>query len=127
MKCSVLSAAFYSGLFWTSTSGASIPRYFEKQAVTRRELDSAQVQKEIGSLVSNSTVIYGPASLQFKQATSRWTDWNRPRIEAVIEPGVEADVATIVSFMVTTGKWDQTLADSPFPRSNIVMKTVSNI
>jgi hypothetical protein len=102
MKASVLSVFFHAGLFSTFAAGASIPKYFERDAFTRGNLTSIQVQKELGSLVSNTTIIYGSSDSRFHEATSRWTDWNRPHIETVIEPGSEADVATIVRTMFTT-------------------------
>ncbi|KDN67464.1 putative FAD binding domain-containing protein [Colletotrichum sublineola] len=98
MKASVVSVSFCLGLVCTLTAGASIPSYFEKLSVTRRDLNTAKVQQELGDLVSNTTLIFGPDDDRFKNATSRWQDFSRPNIQIAIEPGCESDVATIVKY-----------------------------
>lgn len=102
MKASVLSVFCYFGLLWTLAAGASIPRYFEKHSITRRDLTSAQIQQELGGQVSNTTLIFGPDDDRFDKVTSRWTDFSKPKVQVVIEPGTESDVATIVRPMTTT-------------------------
>ncbi|GFF75239.1 6-hydroxy-D-nicotine oxidase [Aspergillus udagawae] len=98
MKAFVLAVSCYFGLLWTLVAGASIPRYFQKHAITRRDLTSAQVQQELGGLVSKTTLIFGPDDPRFNDVTSRWTDFSKPRIQVVIEPGLESDVPTIVKY-----------------------------
>jgi hypothetical protein len=105
MKVSALSVTFASGLLWTLAAGAAIPTYFQKDGFTRRDLDSAKVQRELGSQLSKKAVIYGPTDSRYAAATSRWTDWERPKIEAVVEPGTEDDVAKIVRPVATTLIW----------------------
>lgn len=102
MKASVLAVSCFFGILWTLAAGASIPRYFEKHGITRRDLTSAQVQRELGGLVSNTTLIFGPTDPRFDAVTSRWTDFSKPHIQVVIEPGRESDVPTIVRPMPTT-------------------------
>lgn len=96
MKNFVVSVSCYLGLFWTLAAGASIPRYFEPNSITRRSLTSHQVQSELGVQVSNTTIIFGPGDDRFDEATSRWTGFSKPDIKVVVEPGRESDVATIV-------------------------------
>jgi hypothetical protein len=84
-------------IFWTFAAGANIPRYFESAPITRRNLSSTQVQQELGSQVSNTTVIFGPGDSRYAAATARWNDFAVPQIQVVIEPGEESDVPTIVS------------------------------
>ena len=78
-------------------AGATIPRHFEGTAVTRSNLNSDQVQRELGSRVSKDTVIFGPSDNRFETVTARWNMFAVPQIQVVIEPGQESDVATIVS------------------------------
>ncbi|KAK1570172.1 FAD binding domain-containing protein [Colletotrichum navitas] len=98
MKISAVSVSCYLGLFWTLVTSASIPRYFEKHPVTRRDLSSAKIQQELGGLVSNTTLIFGPDDDRFGNATSRWQDFSRPTIQIAVEPGSESDVATVVQY-----------------------------
>lgn len=78
-------------------AGASIPRHFERAPVTRPNLNSNQVQRELGGRVSKATTIYGPTDDRYDQATARWNTFAVPQIQVVIEPGEESDVAKIVS------------------------------
>lgn len=96
MKNFVVSVSCYLGLFWTLAAGASIPRYFEPNSITRRSLTSHQVQSELGVQVSNTTIIFGPGDDRFDEATSRWTGFSKPDIKVVVEPGRESDMAIIV-------------------------------
>ncbi|GAB1311024.1 FAD-linked oxidoreductase OXR2 [Madurella fahalii] len=79
-------------------AGASIPRYFDASPITRRQLDGPRVQRELGALVSNTTVIYGPRDSRFAAATARWNNFAPPKIQVVIEPGQESDVESIVKY-----------------------------
>ncbi|ETS80418.1 hypothetical protein PFICI_07947 [Pestalotiopsis fici W106-1] len=97
MKSSVASLLFFSGLS-SLAAGASIPRYFEKQPITRRDLTSAEVRQELGDQVSSGTLIYGADDAEFAELTSRWTDYSKPDVQVAIEPATEADVATIVNY-----------------------------
>ncbi|KAE8373962.1 hypothetical protein BDV26DRAFT_284671 [Aspergillus bertholletiae] len=98
MKASVLSISCYFGLLWTLAAGASIPRYFEKHPTTRHNLTSTQIQRELGGQVSSTTSIFGPDDGRFNEATSRWTDFSKPHVQVVIEPGRESDIAIIVRY-----------------------------
>lgn len=129
MKASVLSITYFLALLWTLAAGASIPRYFEKNQITRRDLTTTQVQHELGGQVSNTTSIFGPDDGRFKKTTSRWTTFSKPQIQVVVEPGSESDVATIVRLYAPqpflTKETDPALLIREFPRSNIATRTVS--
>lgn len=86
-------------IFQTFAAAASIPRLFERFPVTPRKLHSIKVQRELGSQISKTTVIFGPQDSRFSAATARWNDFAVPQIQLVIEPGQESDVSTIVSGM----------------------------
>lgn len=84
-------------IFQTLVAGTTIPRYFQKLPVTRRDLSSTQVQQELGRQLSNTTTIFGPGDSRFDNATVRWNIVAVPKIQVVIEPGQESDISTIVS------------------------------
>jgi hypothetical protein len=81
----------------TLVAGTVIPRYFQAAPVTRRNLLTTLVQQELGPLLSNITIIFGPDDSRYDDATVRWNILADPRVQLVIEAGVEADIATIVS------------------------------
>ncbi|KAJ4305632.1 hypothetical protein N0V90_001163 [Kalmusia sp. IMI 367209] len=89
--------SFVAGLaiFSDLAVGASIPRYLERDHVTRRQLSSNQVQKELGARVSNGTDIFGPDDSRFEEVTSRWNTYAVPQVQVVVEPAQESDVSTI--------------------------------
>lgn len=79
------------------TLAGAVPNVFGKTPMTRRDLNSTQIQRELGSLVSNQTIIFGPYDSRYVNATARWNDFSPPEVEIVIESGIESDVASIVS------------------------------
>ncbi|KAJ5609930.1 FAD-binding domain-containing protein [Penicillium herquei] len=58
----------------------------------------SQVQKELGSLVSLSTSIFGPEDSRWSNATERYQDYALPSIQLVVQPGEETDISTIVQY-----------------------------
>ncbi|KAL8672821.1 MAG: hypothetical protein Q9168_002732 [Polycauliona sp. 1 TL-2023] len=95
---SSFSLLYSFALLLTLVTGASIPRNFEKLPLTRRQLSPTQVQREIGGRVSKTTWIFGPNDGRFANATSRWSLYERPRIQVVIEPALASDVSIIVKY-----------------------------
>ncbi|KAL8885569.1 MAG: hypothetical protein Q9192_006627 [Flavoplaca navasiana] len=85
-------------LFQNLVAGASIPRPLRHFPTTRRHLNATQVQRELGNQVSNTTVIFGPDDSRYKNSTARWSIYERPRIQVVIEPALASDVSTIVEY-----------------------------
>ena len=81
----------------TLVTSASIPRYLQKSPTTRRYLNVTQVQRELGSRVSNTTVIFGPNDNRYNESTTRWNIFAVPKIQVVVEPSQETDISTIVS------------------------------
>ncbi|KAH8199349.1 hypothetical protein TruAng_006481 [Truncatella angustata] len=79
-------------------TGASVPYYFHHTPVTRRDLSVEQVQKELGSVLSNSTLIFGPSSSQYPNATDRYSTYAVPDIQIIVRPGKESDVSSIVQY-----------------------------
>lgn len=135
MKHCGLSFLYCLTVLWTLATGASIPRFVENDGITRRDLTSQQVQLELGCSVSKTTVIYGPDSDRFENATSRWTDSSKPDIEIVIEPGTEADVAKIVKycnknsidFLATSGRHGLSSTLRTFNGIQINMRSLNHI
>ncbi|KAM4065224.1 FAD binding domain-containing protein [Hirsutella rhossiliensis] len=82
----------------TLAAGARIPGYFYPPPTTPVGLDAAQVQRELGSLVSDTTAIFGPDDNRYQNATARWNNFARPQIQVVVQPGEECDVSTIVEY-----------------------------
>ncbi|KAI8931401.1 hypothetical protein NX059_011731 [Plenodomus lindquistii] len=86
----------------TLVAGASIPRYSERAPITRANLDSNQVQRELGRQLSPTTVIFGPKDTRFNDATARWNTFAVPHPQVIIEPGQESDVSIIASVIGAT-------------------------
>ena len=107
----------------TLVSGASIPRYFQASPITRRQLSPQQVQQELGSQVSNTTAIFGPADSRYNESTTRWNIFAVPKVQIVVEPGVESDIPTIVSAMIIA---TQVCELTIHLRSSTAMKTASS-
>ncbi|KAL8371158.1 hypothetical protein RB595_001146 [Gaeumannomyces hyphopodioides] len=77
-------------------TGASIPPYLERHHMSRRQLSDAQVQAELGPLLSRDATIIGPGGPGWEKATERYDIESRPDIRLVVIPGAESDVSTIV-------------------------------
>lgn len=88
-------------IFNTLVAGATIPEYFRNAPVTRRDLSSDKIQRELGGQLSNTTTIFGKDDARFHNATSRWNLYVAPDYEVVIEPGQESDISTIVSAILS--------------------------
>ena len=74
-----------------------VPHYFQPNPITRRDLTTNTVASELGPLLSNGTLIFGPSSPLFPNATSRWITYVQPVIQVVVEPAAESDIPKIVS------------------------------
>jgi hypothetical protein len=51
---------------------------------------------KLGKKLSNSSKIYCPGSPEFEKATTRWSVLDAPKVNIVVVPGTEQDVATTV-------------------------------
>jgi hypothetical protein len=74
-----------------------VPRYFQNEPLTRRELSPTRVQQELGTTLSINTTIFGPENPAFANVTHRWNTVAPPEIELVVQPGAESDISKIVS------------------------------
>ncbi|TGJ82161.1 hypothetical protein E0Z10_g6610 [Xylaria hypoxylon] len=75
-----------------------VPRYFERSPSTPAAISIDRVQKDLGALISNTSLIFGPASDAWSDATDRWNFFSKPNISAVVEVGQESDIAKVVKY-----------------------------
>lgn len=122
----ILPLATYSFLLLQALVIASpVPRYFQSNPITRRDLTAETVEKELGPLLSSGTLIFGPENPAYVNATSRWITFVQPDIEVVVEPAAESDISKIVSSTSRlSGAADLLMPD--VRRSSIAMITASN-
>jgi hypothetical protein len=73
------------------------PHYFKTNPITRRNLSIATLQNELGPRLSPGTLIFGPDSSDWANATDRWNEYAVPEIQVVVVPAQESDVSKIVS------------------------------
>ena len=67
---------------------------------TRRDLTPEQAQRELGPLLSNTSSIFGPSDPRWLDATERYQLYAVPDIQMVVQPRLESDIPTIVSFTI---------------------------
>ncbi|KAI0886283.1 uncharacterized protein GGS22DRAFT_179185 [Annulohypoxylon maeteangense] len=79
-------------------SGTIIPSYFERAAITKRQINLMEFQKDLGERVSYNTSIYLPFDTKFASATERYDTYAPPTIELVVVPGLESDIPIIVKW-----------------------------
>ncbi|KAI3327600.1 FAD-binding domain-containing protein [Xylariaceae sp. AK1471] len=103
----MVSLSFYVGcyclaLFQTFVAASplrnSVPRLFQRNPATRHNLTSADVQQELGPQLSHGSLIFGPSSPLYPDATERWVTFAKPDIEVVVQPALESDIAKIVKY-----------------------------
>lgn len=71
---------------------------FETRDAVPGRVSSAQIQRDLGRYLSNSTSIFGPSNPAYSNATHRWDTFAVPQVQVVVEVGTESDVSKIVSF-----------------------------
>ncbi|KAI1278199.1 hypothetical protein F5Y07DRAFT_361047 [Xylaria sp. FL0933] len=76
----------------------SVPRYFQRSPLTPAAISTEQVQKDLGALLSNSSLIFGPSNEAWSDATDRWNFYSKPNISTVVEVGQESDIAKVVKY-----------------------------
>ncbi|GAP88449.1 putative 6-hydroxy-D-nicotine oxidase [Rosellinia necatrix] len=76
----------------------SVPRYFQRSPSTPAVISLDQVQNDLGRLMSNSSLIFGPSSDAYSEATDRWNTYSKPDIQVVVEVGQESDIAQVVKY-----------------------------
>jgi hypothetical protein len=77
-------------------AGPLAANYIETRDAVTRIISSAQIQFELGRSLSNSTTILGSSDPAYSNATHRWDTFAVPKVQVVIEVGVESDVSKIV-------------------------------
>ncbi|KAJ4304909.1 hypothetical protein N0V90_000437 [Kalmusia sp. IMI 367209] len=76
----------------------NVPRYFQRNPVTRREISPVRFQTELGATLSENATIIGPENPSFSNLTHRWNTVAPPEIELVVQAGEESDVSKIVKY-----------------------------
>lgn len=103
----LLPLVLYSlGLLQTLVAGspvphAAIPHYFKTNPITPRNLSVATLQNELGPRLSNDTLIFGPDSSDWANATNRWNEDAVPDIQVVVVLAEESDISKIVSVVAS--------------------------
>ena len=64
--------------------------------MTRANLTSTQVQRELGTLLLNSSAIFGPSNSQWASLTEKWQQYKPPHFTVSVQIGAESDIPTIV-------------------------------
>ncbi|KAK4077743.1 CAZyme family AA7 [Trichoderma aggressivum f. europaeum] len=91
--------AFGLVLFPAITSSSPIiPHYFRAVDISKT-ITPKQVESDLGKILSQGTLIFGPSSPAFANATERWNTRSMPDdIQVVIEVAQESDVAKVVTY-----------------------------
>ncbi|KAI1771734.1 hypothetical protein F4818DRAFT_202391 [Hypoxylon cercidicola] len=77
---------------------SSVPRYFQKNPVTRREVQVSTIQQELGTSLSPGSIIILPSDASFSNDTHRWNTLAPPDVEVVVQPARESDISRIVKY-----------------------------
>lgn len=67
---------------------------------TRRSIN-VQVQEELASAISQNSTITSPCDSNWLNATERYMQNVQPQVQLVVRPGIEDDVAKIVSILIS--------------------------
>lgn len=103
---------------------SSVPRYFQNNPFTRRQVLISEIARDLGTIVSSNSAIFLPSDPSWSEVTERWNTLAPPDIEIVVQPAEESEISKIVSAAVTP-ELSYHLPDSGF-RSSIAMITASN-
>ena len=90
-------AAFGLLLFQSLVTASPQPCLDGLCSVTRLNITSQQVARELGPLLSHNSSIFGPDDPRFANTTARYQAYQPPTIKMVVQPGCEADIPKIVS------------------------------
>jgi hypothetical protein len=117
-------AACSFALLQALAASAGVPRtfstpYFQGNSITRRDLSADIVASELGPLLSNGSLIFGPSNPSYTNATTRWITFVQPDVEVVVQPAAESDISKIVFASPPTSR--HTYTDSRC-RSSIATK-----
>ncbi|KAI1119047.1 hypothetical protein F5Y14DRAFT_460392 [Nemania sp. NC0429] len=82
------------------SSSHTVPRYFQSNPISPRQLSITEIQRELGPQLSKGSTIFGPESPKFANATHRYSLLAPPEIQVVVIPARESDVSKIVKYCV---------------------------
>ena len=77
---------------------SALPYIFERAVsdTTAISPSVANIQSQLGPLLSKGATLYFPGTPQFENATSRWSAYAEPNVAIVVQPAADEDVATTV-------------------------------
>lgn len=78
---------------WAATATGAATPFIRSDAAGTCSGDLGQLGKKL----SKSAKIYCPGSPEFEKATTRWSVLDAPKVNIVVVPGTEQDVAKTVS------------------------------
>ena len=79
------------------SSSPIVPRYFQRSHVSRDNIPASTVKSELGPQLSYGSLVFGPDSALYPNATERWNTRITPKARVVVQPAAESDLAKIVS------------------------------
>ncbi|KAI1734122.1 hypothetical protein F4680DRAFT_454307 [Xylaria scruposa] len=94
----ILVAYCFTLLPATVISSPIVPHYFQRKLFSRGNITVATIDNELGSRLSNGSLIFGSDSPLWSDATSRWDTLVRPGVQVVVEPAAESDIAEIIKY-----------------------------
>lgn len=81
-------------------SSPIVPRYFHRNLFSRDNIAASTVETELGQQLSQGSLIFGPDSALYPNATVRWNTRITPNVQVVVQPAAESDLARIVSCLL---------------------------
>lgn len=121
--------AYGSTLLPFLLSGASpiVPRYFQRNLLTRHNISASTVATELAPQLSDGSLVFGPDNSLWANATWRWNTLVNPDVQVIVQPAAESDIAKIVSsHSGAPFRFDGSLANAMQHRSNTVLATASS-
>lgn len=88
----------------TRVNASPYPFNIARNDVTPLAIRSDDVVRQLGPQLSASATIFTNSDPRFINATARWSEYSKPQIGVVVNPGTEADVAIIVIMIHISSK-----------------------
>lgn len=93
---------------------------------TRRSVN-AQIQQELSSVISSTSIIMEPNDADWANETERYMQSIKPRVQLSVRPGREDDVAVIVSVLTSIAHPVLTILRLDMPTNTISRSTQSAV
>ncbi|KAI4864936.1 FAD-binding domain-containing protein [Hypoxylon rubiginosum] len=77
---------------------SSVPRYFQNNPFTRRQVLISEIARDLGTIVSSNSAIFLPSDPSWSEVTERWNTLAPPDIEIVVQPAEESEISKIVQY-----------------------------